>query len=150
MGKYATRMALLLVLALTTNKHPTPASTHPHFFISSLKPTLYTSELKNKPKPMCCYTELSVNRRGRESNQQVSNLRRGDVIGVTGFPGKSKRGELSVFPTNLVLLSPCMHMLPREIKNVETRFRQRYLDLILHPDKRRIFEVAIGSDWLRG
>jgi lysyl-tRNA synthetase class 2 len=65
------------------------------------------------------------------------------VIGVTGFPGKSKRGELSVFPTNLVLLSPCMHMLPREIKNVETRFRQRYLDLILHPDKRRIFEVVI-------
>ena len=31
--------------------------------------------------------------------------------------------------------------MPREIKNVEVRFRQRYLDLMLHPDKRRIFEV---------
>jgi len=71
----------------------------------------------------------------------VSNLRKGDVVGVVGHPGKSKRGELSVFPVDLVLLSPCMHMLPKEIKNVETRFRQRYLDLILHPEKRRIFEV---------
>ena len=40
-------------------------------------------------------------------------------VGVKGFPGKSKRGELSVFPTELCLLSPCMHMIPREIKNVE-------------------------------
>ena len=42
-------------------------------------------------------------------------------VGVKGFPGKSKRGELSVFPTELSLLAPCMHMVPREIKNVEVK-----------------------------
>ena len=57
----------------------------------------------------------------------VYTLRRGDIVGVVGSPGKSKRGELSIFPRTLVLLSPCMHMLPREIKNVEVRFRQRYM-----------------------
>lgn len=35
------------------------------------------------------------------------------MIGVTGFAGKSKKGELSVFPTDIVLLAPCLHMLPR-------------------------------------
>merc|ERR1719456_386359 len=38
-------------------------------------------------------------------------IRRGDIIGVRGFAGKSKRGELSVFPTEVKLLSACLHML---------------------------------------
>ena len=42
--------------------------------------------------------------------QIVYALRRGDIVGITGFPGKSKRGELSIFPTAISLLSPCMHM----------------------------------------
>ncbi len=42
-----------------------------------------------------------------------SYLRRGDIIGVTGQPGKSKKGELSVFATKLQLLSPCLQMLPK-------------------------------------
>lgn len=49
-------------------------------------------------------------------------LRRGDLIGVTGYPGKSKKGELSVFPTTMVLLAPCLHMLPNSregLKNQE-------------------------------
>lgn len=42
------------------------------------------------------------------------------MIGVTGFAGKSKKGELSVFPSEIVLLAPCLHMLPRMgIKNQE-------------------------------
>lgn len=39
-------------------------------------------------------------------------LRRGDLIGVTGYVGKSRKGELSVFPTSMQLLAPCLHMLP--------------------------------------
>jgi len=35
-------------------------------------------------------------------------LRRGDIIGVIGYPGRSKRGELSIFPREVVILSPCM------------------------------------------
>ncbi|CAM9193739.1 unnamed protein product [Ectocarpus sp. 6 AP-2014] len=71
-------------------------------------------------------------------------LRRGDLIGVTGYPGKSKKGELSVFPTTMVLLSPCLHMLPNSregLKNQETRYRQRYLDLMTNDETRRVFQV---------
>ena len=37
-----------------------------------------------------------------------------DIIGVRGVIGKSKRGELSVFPREVKLLSPCLHMLPKD------------------------------------
>ena len=60
----------------------------------------------------------------------VAKLRRGDIVGVVGNPGKTKKGELSVMPTEIQLLSPCLHMLPHlhyGIKDKETRFRQRYL-----------------------
>ena len=39
-------------------------------------------------------------------------LQVGDIVGVSGHPGKSKKGELSVFPTRFQVLSPCLHMLP--------------------------------------
>ena len=76
-------------------------------------------------------------------------LRKGDVVGVNGHPGKSKNGELSIFPKELVLLSPCLHMLPFAkgstglggITNMETRYRQRYLDLIVNADARKTFET---------
>lgn len=70
------------------------------------------------------------------------DLRRGDVVGVTGVPGKSKRGELSIFPHSVVLLAPCMRMLPSKHKGLvdkETHFRQRYLDLMLNENVRRKF-----------
>jgi lysyl-tRNA synthetase class 2 len=74
-------------------------------------------------------------------------IKRGDVVGVKGRPGKSKKGELSIFPTELTLLSPCLHMLPFAkgneggITNQETRYRQRYLDLIVNQDNRKTFEI---------
>ena len=73
-----------------------------------------------------------------------NSLRRGDIIGVTGMPGKSKKGELSIFPTKIQLLSPCLHMLPKVqgkqgFTNQETRYRQRYLDCIMNADARRTF-----------
>ena len=43
----------------------------------------------------------------------TGRLRRGDIVGVKGHPGKSKNGELSIFPIELQLLSPCLHMLPK-------------------------------------
>merc|ERR1711881_607582 len=69
-------------------------------------------------------------------------IRRGDIIGVCGKPGKSKKGELSIQPRHIELLSPCLHMLPHlhfGLKDKETRFRQRYLDLILNSDVRQKF-----------
>lgn len=63
--------------------------------------------------------------------------------GIRGFPGKSKRGELSIFPRQVVLLSPCLHMLPERntLKDFEVRFRHRYLDLIVNDGARKTFFV---------
>jgi len=66
----------------------------------------------------------------------ILRLRRGDIVGVIGNPGKTKKGELSIMPTSLQLLSPCLHMLPHlhyGIKDKETRFRQRYLVRLFCP-----------------
>jgi len=79
-------------------------------------------------------------------------IKRGDIIGVTGYPGKSKKGELSLFPTKMIMLSPCMHMLPFAkgdsnlggIKDMETRYRQRYLDLIVNSEIRDVFSIRAG------
>jgi lysyl-tRNA synthetase class 2 len=76
-------------------------------------------------------------------------VKRGDIVGVTGYPGKSKNGQLSIFPKTVILLSPCIHMLPFTkgdscmggITNMETRFRQRYLDLIVNEENRNIFGI---------
>lgn len=82
---------------------------------------------------------------GEDAFREVHNLvKRGDLVGVVGVPGKSKKGELSVFPSSITLLSPCLHMLPKShtgLKNQELRYRQRYLDLILNGETRRVFEI---------
>ncbi|WFD00795.1 lysine--tRNA ligase [Malassezia yamatoensis] len=73
-------------------------------------------------------------------------LRRGDVVGVTGFPAKTKKGELSIVPRSVKLLSPNLKMLPKAAVNdrggftdQEQRYRKRYLDLIMNPHVRDIF-----------
>ena len=66
----------------------------------------------------------------------------GDIIGVVGQPGRSNTGELSIFPSSTILLTPCLRLLPSKhhgLKDVETRYRQRYLDLMLNPKNRNHF-----------
>ncbi|PCH35949.1 lysyl-tRNA synthetase [Wolfiporia cocos MD-104 SS10] len=70
------------------------------------------------------------------------NFRRGDIVGVIGTPTRTKKGELSIAPKSMILLAPNLHQLPSEhfgLKDQETRYRKRYLDLILSQDTRRIF-----------
>jgi lysyl-tRNA synthetase class 2 len=69
--------------------------------------------------------------------------RRGDIVGIKGFPGKTKRGELSIFPTEFIVLTQCLHMLPGHtgLVNQETRYRMRYLDLIINPEVTDIFRT---------
>uniref|UniRef100_A0A8C1Y6R9 Lysine--tRNA ligase n=1 Tax=Cyprinus carpio TaxID=7962 RepID=A0A8C1Y6R9_CYPCA len=85
----------------------------------------------------------SRNYKSEEDFVHINNkLRRGDIIGVRGNPGKTKKGELSIIPIEMTLLSPCLHMLPHlhfGLKDKETRFRQRYLDLILNDFVRQKF-----------
>lgn len=73
--------------------------------------------------------------------REHAQSRRGDVVGVVGHPGKSRKGEFSIFATSLTLLSSCMHMLPKDgmLVDPETRFRQRYLDLIVNHSVRDTF-----------
>ncbi|KAF8271321.1 lysyl-tRNA synthetase [Lactarius quietus] len=69
-------------------------------------------------------------------------FRRGDVVGVIGTPLRSKTGELSISTSQMILLAPNLHQLPSThfgLKDQETRYRKRYLDLILSEDTRRIF-----------
>lgn len=42
----------------------------------------------------------------------TGKIGRGDIIGIVGFPCKSKKGEFSIMPKSIKLLSPCLHMLP--------------------------------------
>jgi hypothetical protein len=56
-----------------------------------------------------------------------------------------------VIPLSLELLAPCLHMLPHlhyGVKDKETRFRQRYLDLIINADVTRKFQVLQSFDSL--
>ncbi|EFQ30303.1 lysyl-tRNA synthetase [Colletotrichum graminicola] len=81
---------------------------------------------------------------------QHIHLRRGDIVGIIGYPGrtapkskieKGEEGELSIFATEFVLLTPCLHTLPDEyygFKDHEERHRKRYLDLIMNDKSRQI------------
>ncbi|XP_065225071.1 lysine--tRNA ligase [Planococcus citri] len=80
----------------------------------------------------------------KEFEEDTDKIRRGDIIGVQGNPGKTKKGELSIIPKKITLLSPCLHMLPHlhyGIKDKETRYRQRYLDLIINERTRQKFII---------
>jgi lysyl-tRNA synthetase, class II len=73
-----------------------------------------------------------------------SILQRGDIVGVKGCPGKSKRGELSIFPKSVILLTPCLRTLPKAnygFKDQELRYRMRYLDLIMNNNVRDKFII---------
>jgi lysyl-tRNA synthetase class 2 len=63
----------------------------------------------------------------------------GDIVGVEGFPGRSKTGELSLIGRKVILLSPCIHQWPSEFKDTELRFRQRFLDLVVNRENQEIF-----------
>ncbi len=64
--------------------------------------------------PQC--QSFSVNGNHEFVNYHASRgkINRGDIMGVRGFLGKSKKGELSVFPVEVKLLTACLHMLPKD------------------------------------
>ncbi len=64
-------------------------------------------------------------------------------MGLTGVAVRTTAGELSIAPTGAQILSPCLHNIPAmgTLKDSETRFRQRYLDLMVTPSTRRNFII---------
>jgi lysyl-tRNA synthetase class 2 len=68
----------------------------------------------------------------------------GDWVGVEGRLFRTKTNELTVWVSDLTFLSKCLLPLPEKwhgLTDVETRYRQRYLDLAVNPDSRRVFEI---------
>ncbi len=68
----------------------------------------------------------------------------GDIVGVAGHLFRTKTNELSIWASSLTFLAKCYLPLPEKwhgLQDVETRYRQRYLDLIVNPDVRRVFEL---------
>jgi lysyl-tRNA synthetase, class II len=76
--------------------------------------------------------------------EQELDLDLGDIVGATGKPGRSKRGEPSLTVSELVLLAKIRRPLPdtfHGVTDVETRYRQRYLDLLMNEETRADFQL---------
>jgi lysyl-tRNA synthetase, class II len=76
--------------------------------------------------------------------EQDVDLDLGDVIGATGRPGRSRRGEPSLVTSEIELLAKIRRPLPdtfHGVTDTETRYRQRYLDLLVNEETRADFEL---------
>lgn len=79
---------------------------------------------------------------GEENFEMFKTLDIGDIIGVKGVVFRTKKGEISIRAEEFSVLSKSLRNLPEKfhgLTNVETRYRQRYLDLIMNTDVRKTF-----------
>ena len=83
-----------------------------------------------------------VNDLGEEGWGLLRQLDLGDIVNATGRVLRTRRGQLSIAPTKLVLLSKSLRPLPEKFHGLtdrEVRYRQRYVDLIMNPEVRDVF-----------
>ena len=86
---------------------------------------------------------------GDEAMQEFSDLSVGDVVGAEGDIVKTKRGEVSLRVARVTVLAPCLRPMPdkwHEMTHVERRYRQRYLDLMVNPQARRVVEARADAN----
>ena len=79
---------------------------------------------------------------GEEEYKAFKKLDIGDIIGIEGVVFKTKTGEISIHAEKLVLLSKSLQILPEKyhgLTNTDTRYRQRYVDLIMNPEVKDTF-----------
>jgi lysyl-tRNA synthetase class 2 len=84
---------------------------------------------------------------GEEAFDRFNQLDLGDWVGAEGTVMKTKKGELSVKVTAFQLLAKALRPLPDKwhgLSDVDTRYRQRYVDLIANDDARRVFEIRFA------
>lgn len=77
-------------------------------------------------------------------DSELDPLRRGDIIGVEGFPCRTKAGELSVGAKKVTLLAPCLKQMVNpnvNLEDTEIRYRRRHLDLLANPENKDIFRT---------
>jgi lysyl-tRNA synthetase class 2 len=85
---------------------------------------------------------------GDAAHAAFDDLDLGDWVGVEGTVMKTRKGELSVKVTRFELLAKALRPLPDKwhgLADVDTRFRQRYVDLIVNEEARRVFEVRFTA-----
>ena len=81
---------------------------------------------------------------GKEYMELLGLIDIGDIIGIFGTITKSKRGEKSIDAKEITLLSKSLRVLPEKfhgLKDIEIRYRKRYLDMIINPNVREYFRV---------
>jgi len=79
---------------------------------------------------------------GEEAYLDFKHYDLGDIVGIKGEVFKTKKGEISVKATEVILLSKSLQILPEKyhgLKDTDTRYRQRYLDLIVNPEVKDTF-----------
>ena len=84
---------------------------------------------------------------GEESYAAFKKFDIGDIVGLEGFVFKTKTGEISVHAKSVILLSKSLLPLPEKfhgLRDNDLRYRQRYVDLIVNPEVRDIFEKRSG------
>ncbi len=85
---------------------------------------------------------VSTNDLGEESYKLFKTYDIGDIIGIKGFVFKTRTEEISVHAKEVVLLSKSLRPLPEKfhgLKDVDLRYRQRYVDLIMNPEVKDTF-----------
>jgi lysyl-tRNA synthetase class 2 len=79
---------------------------------------------------------------GEEKYELFKKLDIGDILGIEGEVFRTQKGEISVHVRDLIYLSKSLHPLPEKwhgLKDVELRYRQRYVDLIVNPEVKEVF-----------
>ena len=85
---------------------------------------------------------VSINDLGEDSYQEFKTYDIGDIIGITGFVFKTRTEEISIHAKEVVLLSKSLRPLPEKfhgLKDMDLRYRQRYVDLIVNPEVKETF-----------
>lgn len=97
-------------------------------------------DMQDKTGRMQLYVRKDV--LGEEDYSLVKMMDIGDTIGVTGIPFRTHMGEVSIKVIKMEMLSKSLRPLPEKwhgLKDIETRYRQRYVDLIVNPEVRDTF-----------
>ena len=87
-----------------------------------------------------CY--VSRDELGDDSYKDFKKMDIGDIVGIKGFVFTTKMGEISVHAHSVTLLSTSLQILPEKyhgLTNTDTRYRQRYVDLIMNEDVKKTF-----------
>ncbi len=85
---------------------------------------------------------VKIDEIGEDNFKEFKTWDLGDIVGITGFVFKTRRGEISVHCKEITLLSKSLLPLPEKwhgLKDKEERYRKRYLDLIANPDVKNTF-----------